>query len=73
MLRGLALSHIPNQLGVLAAQTGMLDTVVDNSWKSLAPDVLASSSLIAVTNQRIVTANPQTLRSEGKQSVIALT
>ena len=66
VLRGLALSHIPNQLGVLAAQTGMLDTVVDNSWKSLAPDVLASSSLIAITNQRIVTANPQTLRSEGK-------
>ena len=66
VLRGLALSHIPNQLGVLAAQTGMLDTVVDNSWKSLAPDVLASSSLIAVTNQRIITANPQTLRSEGK-------
>lgn len=72
-IRGIAFPYEPGTRNLVAALPSVLGKRADATWSALAPgkwaavvDKAASSTLVAVTDRRIITAAPRTLLHRGE-------
>lgn len=72
-LHGLAFPYLPGPHNLAGVVPAVLGRRIDATWSSLGPgrfnavaDKAASSTLIAVTNRRVITAAPRALTQRGK-------